>query len=108
MLPQNEAGPVLPFRRAVVLLSRDSRRAARDGGAPGGKDGVMGIGISIFLIAIGALLSFAVTAEVSGVNLDTVGVVLMVAGAIGLVWALIAAASIGPARRREERVVERP
>ncbi len=68
----------------------------------------MGIGISILLLAIGALLTFAVTAQVSGVDLNTVGWVLMVVGAIGLVWSLLAAASIRPFARREERVVERP
>ncbi len=63
----------------------------------------MGIGISIVLIAAGAILTFAVTATVAGVDLDTVGVVLMVAGAIGLVWALVAGASIGPYRRPPQR-----
>ena len=49
----------------------------------------MGIGTSIFLIAVGAILKYAVTASVSGVKLETVGVILMVAGAIGLVVSLI-------------------
>ena len=40
----------------------------------------MGIGTSIFLIAVGAILKFAVTASVSGVDLDVVGVILMIAG----------------------------
>ena len=47
-------------------------------------------------------------AQVSGVDLNAVGVVLMIAGAIGLVWSLLAAASIRPFARLEERVVERP
>lgn len=45
----------------------------------------MGIGISIFLAAVGAILTFAVTAEVGGINLDTVGVVLMVVGLLGAI-----------------------
>ena len=53
----------------------------------------VGIGTSIFLIAAGAILKYAVTGHVSGLNLDTVGVILMVAGAIGLLvsilWATI-------------------
>ncbi len=49
----------------------------------------MGIGISVFLIAVGAILTFAVQVTVSGVDLDTVGVILMIAGAIGLLWSLI-------------------
>ncbi len=66
----------------------------------------MGIGISILVIAIGAVLSFAVTAQVTGVDLNVVGVVLMVVGAIGLLWALLTAASFGPFARRDNRVVE--
>ena len=45
----------------------------------------MGIGISVFLLAVGAILAFAVDATVSGIDLDTIGVILMVVGAIGLV-----------------------
>jgi len=49
----------------------------------------MGIGFSVFLIAAGAILAFAVNVVVSGVDLDTVGVILMIAGAIGLLWSLL-------------------
>jgi hypothetical protein len=49
----------------------------------------MGIGISVFLIAVGAILTFAVHVAVSGVDIGTVGVVLMIAGAIGLLWSLL-------------------
>ncbi len=66
----------------------------------------MGIGISVLVIAIGAVISFAVTAQVSGVDLNVVGVVLMVVGTIGLLWALVTATSFGPFARREKRVVE--
>lgn len=48
----------------------------------------MTIGGSIFLIAIGAILAFAVTTTVGGIEIQTVGVILMVAGAIGLVIGL--------------------
>jgi hypothetical protein len=44
----------------------------------------MTIGTSLFLIAIGAILKFAVTINVAGVDLHTVGVILMVTGATGL------------------------
>ena len=44
----------------------------------------MTIGSSLFLIAVGAILKFAVTATVSGIDLQTVGVILMIVGAIGL------------------------
>jgi hypothetical protein len=45
----------------------------------------MGIGLSVFLIAVGAILTWAVHATVSGIGIHTVGVILMIAGAIGLI-----------------------
>ncbi|MFU8854581.1 DUF6458 family protein [Micromonospora sp. SL1-18] len=45
----------------------------------------MGIGTSIFLIAVGAILTFALDANIGGVNLDIVGWILMAAGALGLI-----------------------
>jgi len=45
----------------------------------------MGIGASILLIAVGAILKFATSVQVSGVDVGTVGVILMVAGTLGLV-----------------------
>ena len=68
----------------------------------------MGIGTSIFLIALGAILKFAVTASVSGIDVATVGVILMVVGAVGLLISLLwlmQAARRAPVAR--ERVVER-
>jgi len=44
----------------------------------------MGIGVSIFLIAVGAIIAFAVEVEVSGVDLTVVGYILIAAGIIGL------------------------
>jgi hypothetical protein len=49
----------------------------------------MGIGVSIFLLAVGAILTFAVETEVGGVNIDTVGIILMVVGGIGLLVTLL-------------------
>ena len=60
----------------------------------------MGIGVSIFLIAIGAIITFATNVSVSGLDLDVVGVVLMLVGALGLAMTLLV---WGP-RRRGERV----
>jgi hypothetical protein len=65
----------------------------------------MGIGVSIFLIAVGAILKFAITARANGVDLGTVGVILMVVGAIGLLASLIFWSSLGTAGRRDEVVV---
>ena len=44
----------------------------------------MGIGTSVFLIAVGAILAFAVNATVQGLNIVTVGWILMGAGALGV------------------------
>jgi hypothetical protein len=44
----------------------------------------MGIGASIFLLAVGAILTFAVSWTVQGVDLEAVGIILMIAGGIGL------------------------
>ena len=49
----------------------------------------MGIGTSIFLIALGAILRFAVTASVSGISIATVGTILLVVGIIGLLISLL-------------------
>jgi hypothetical protein len=49
----------------------------------------MGVGVSLLLIAAGAVLAFAVTAEVSGLDLPTVGWILMIVGGIGLALSLI-------------------
>jgi uncharacterized membrane protein len=53
----------------------------------------MRIGSSLVLIAIGAILKFAVTTTVSGISLSTVGVVLMVVGVAGLVISIILAST---------------
>ncbi len=60
----------------------------------------MRIGSSLVLIAIGAILKFAVTTSVSGISLSTVGVVLMVVGLAGLVISLVMA---NTARRTDVR-----
>jgi len=44
----------------------------------------MGIGVSVFLIAVGAVLTFALDATVSGIDLDVVGIILMLAGLVGI------------------------
>ena len=48
----------------------------------------MGIGTSLFLIAVGAILYFAVTAHVAGIDIQTVGLILMIVGVAGLVLGL--------------------
>lgn len=69
----------------------------------------MGIGVSVFLIAVGAILSFALETAVEGINLNTVGVILMVVGAIGLLMSMLFWSSFAPfgsgANGRSETVV---
>ena len=65
----------------------------------------MGIGVSLFLLAVGAILTFAVDVTTNGVNLDTVGVILMIVGAVGVLLFLTVWGSWGPGRR--DRVVTR-
>ena len=70
----------------------------------------MGIGVSILLIAAGAVLAFAVHVSTSGFNLHTIGWILMIVGAIGVLLSLIFWSSWGgvggPAGRRREVVRE--
>ena len=64
----------------------------------------MGIGTSLFLIATGAILYFAVNEQVSGIEISTVGIILMVIGVLGLLISLFLLSS---ARRDTTRTVVR-
>ena len=71
----------------------------------------MGVGVSLILIAAGAILTWAVTATVSGVDINTIGVILLVVGAIGLVLSLMFWSTWGGgggARRRTTYVEDGP
>jgi predicted anti-sigma-YlaC factor YlaD len=71
----------------------------------------MGLGVGIFLAAIGAVLAFAVNANVSGVNIHTVGWILLIVGIIGIVLSMIFWSSWGGpgyARRRTTYVDDGP
>jgi Domain of unknown function (DUF6458) len=96
--------PNLPLSRCI----RDPRKTGRDTAYEGGE---VGLGISIFLIAVGAILVWAVNASVSGLELDTIGVILMVVGILGLVLSMIFWASwggFGGERRRTTYVEDGP
>jgi len=77
----------------------------------------MGIGVSIFLLAVGAILAFAVSMEpVAGISIDTIGIILMVVGALGIVLSMVFWSSwggfnrggrVGTTDTREERTVVR-
>jgi hypothetical protein len=64
----------------------------------------MTVGASIFLVAVGAILRYAVTDSISGVNLATIGLILIIAGIVGLLIGLFLYAN---ASRRTDAVVTR-
>ena len=68
---------------------------------------MMGIGVSVFLLAAGAILSFAVNASVPNANHDLIGVIMMIAGGIGLLVSLAFASSRRDDSYVEEHIVER-
>ena len=72
----------------------------------------MGVGVSILLIAAGAILTWAVNATVSGLEIQTIGVILLIVGIVGLVLSLIFWSSwggvAGGTRRRTTYVDDGP
>jgi hypothetical protein len=71
----------------------------------------MGFGTSIFLLAVGAILTFAVNVSVQGLDLDAVGVILMIVGIIGIIASLVfwnSWGGFGGGRRRHTIVEEDP
>ena len=64
------------------------------------------IGTSLVLIAVGAILKYAVTADLSGIDIQTVGVILMLIGILGLILSLLYT-FVWSERARERRVVDR-
>lgn len=67
----------------------------------------MGIGASIFLLALGAILAFAVDASVSGLDINVIGIILMVCGALGLVLTMLVFGRRDRVGVVEDRVVTR-
>jgi hypothetical protein len=67
------------------------------------------VGSSILLLAVGAILRYAVTASVSGISLQTVGLILIIAGVLGLVLSLFYMLAWSPRRGQvvRDRVIER-
>jgi DMSO/TMAO reductase YedYZ heme-binding membrane subunit len=67
----------------------------------------MGLGASLFLMALGAICYWALDFDIAGIDIDAVGVILMVIGVIGLLLSLLFWSSFSPARRRDAVVTER-
>ena len=65
----------------------------------------MGIGGSLFLVAIGAILAFAVEVETEGFNLNTIGIILMIVGVVGILLSMMFWSSWGGFNRTDRTVV---
>jgi hypothetical protein len=98
--PQPVSSPEEPSHAGIVLRQAGRTRHAGGIGSRGLEERVpavwpayqedpMTIGGSIAVIAIGAILTFAVTVQFAGLNIDAVGIILMAAGAVGLVFGII-------------------
>lgn len=59
-----------------------------------------GIGGSLFLVALGAILYFAVSVEAEGFSINTVGLILMIVGVVGLILTLLMTASVERTERQ--------
>lgn len=67
----------------------------------------MSIGAGIFLAAVGAIFKYAIETDIAGINIDTIGVILMVAGAlIALISIFFMISAEDRARRGDGAVVE--
>jgi hypothetical protein len=64
-------------------------KPVRQGSGGRGYAAAMSVGVSLFLIAVGAILRYAVTWNPQDVNLDAVGLILMIVGIIGLVFSML-------------------
>jgi len=68
----------------------------------------MGISVSILLIAVGAILTWGVTADAEGLDINAIGVILMIVGVLGLVISMLFWSSWGGFRRRTAYVERGP
>jgi hypothetical protein len=102
MVGSRRRWPAVPQRG----LRTDERFSFRGSGA--GYTVVVPLGTSIFLIAAGAILRYAVTAHVSGISLTTVGLILIIVGIAGVLLSLLYMFAWSPRQRGPgDRVVER-
>ena len=97
---RTSSGPrnaIVGWRRIWGISVPDPHMHVQVGGQLPDERNIMGIGFSIFLLAVGAILAFAVHATVAGLDIRVVGFILMAAGAVGLILTL---AVFAPRRRR--------
>jgi hypothetical protein len=86
----------------LLAYVSEGRRLGKDNAFEGGSEMVGGLVVSLIVFAVGAILDFAVTASQyqHGFNIRTVGVILMIVGAVGVLLSLIAFVFGGRRRRR--------
>jgi hypothetical protein len=65
----------------------------------------MGVGGSLFLLAVGAILAFAVDVETEGFNLNTIGIILMIVGVMGILLSMMFWSSWGGFSRTDRTVI---
>jgi hypothetical protein len=92
------------FCASAGLGGLDRRRSLR--GLSHGHKARMTIGGSIFLIALGAILKYAVDVTVSGIEIQTIGLILMIAGVVGLVIGLFLLTQTRRTVAYDDRVVD--
>lgn len=67
----------------------------------------MGVSVSLFLVAAGAILRYAVSTDVNGINLQVMGVILMIVGVVGALASAVFWSSFSPYDRRHRSTVVR-
>lgn len=65
----------------------------------------MGIGVSLFLMAAGAILAWAVDVDAEGIDLNLIGIILLIVGVVGLLLSVLFWSSFAPGRSDERTVV---
>ena len=69
--------------------------------------GMPALGFSLFLIAVGAILMFAIKFSVAGIGLYTVGLILFIVGVVGVLMSMLFWTSFAPFRRRDDDITIR-
>jgi hypothetical protein len=98
-------------RHRVLSISRGVRRMGSDAHGNQLRDRTeeerMGLGVSIVIAAVGAVLVWGVDASVAGLDLDTIGVILLIVGIVGALLSLMYWSTWGGFGGRDDTVVER-
>jgi type IV secretory pathway VirB3-like protein len=94
------------FVAVATGIGRRERVTSAEASLYGKKGCSMSLGVSIFLLVVGAILTFAVNVNASGFNINVVGVILMAAGALGVLLSMIFWSSYSPWTRRRRPMID--